>query len=228
MDKISSGCKVFDELLEGGYENDVVTTIYGPAGSGKTTACLLAAINAAKEKKVIFMDAEGGFSAVRLQQICKDDTEKVLQNLLFLKPTNFEEQKKDIEKIKKLANEKIGLIICDTISMLYRVERGEDNQGLNRELGKQLSALVELSRKKNIPIIVTSQVYSDFENRNAVHMVGGDILKYSSKCLIELQSSGSNKRAVILKKHRHLPEKQAFFEIREEGFLPAKEKFKLF
>ena len=229
MDKVSSGCGVFDELLEGGYEKDVVTTVYGPAGSGKTTVCLLAAISVAREKKVIFMDAEGGFSTTRLEQLCPGSSKGVLQNILFLRPANFEEQKADIEKIRKLATDRVGLIICDTISMLYRVERGEDNQGLNRELGKQMSLLVELARKKEIPVIVTNQVYSDFENRGSVHMVGGDILKYSSKCLIEMQNVGSNRRAVVLRKHRHLPERNAVFEIRESGFFPVKEqKFRLF
>jgi len=32
--RISSGNSVLDELLEGGFETDAITTIYGPAGSG--------------------------------------------------------------------------------------------------------------------------------------------------------------------------------------------------
>ena len=34
--KISSGIDFLDKLLEGGYDRDIVTTIYGPSGSGKT------------------------------------------------------------------------------------------------------------------------------------------------------------------------------------------------
>src|SRR3989338_3826200 len=67
MAKVSSGSGALDKLLEGGYETDVITTIYGPAGSGKTTTCLLAAVSTAtvkenKDKKVVFIDTEGGFS----------------------------------------------------------------------------------------------------------------------------------------------------------------------
>jgi len=47
-------------------------------------------------------------------------------------------------------------------------------------------------------------------------MVGGDILKYWSKCIIELKIEGKRRKA-ILKKHRSLPEKTLNFEITNKG-----------
>jgi len=47
-EKISSGSEVIDKLLDGGY-GKVVTIIYGPAASGKTTLAMLAAIQQAKQ-----------------------------------------------------------------------------------------------------------------------------------------------------------------------------------
>lgn len=45
-----------------GYESDIITTIYGPAGSGKTNFSLLAAVScASKGNKVLFIDTEGDF-----------------------------------------------------------------------------------------------------------------------------------------------------------------------
>ena len=41
MTKISTGAEFFNNFLEGGYDNDIVTTIYGPSGSGKTNLCLI-------------------------------------------------------------------------------------------------------------------------------------------------------------------------------------------
>ena len=64
---------------------------------------------------------------------------------------------------------------------------------------------------------MTNQVYSDFGKADAVKMVGGDLLKYGSKCLIELQKF-SGCRVMILRKHRSLPEgKQCKFKIVGEG-----------
>ncbi len=226
QNKLPTGTEVMDKLLEQGYDRDTITTIYGPAATGKTTMCLLASISMVKEgKKIIFIDTEGGFSVERLQQLTEEH-ENVLKNILFLKPTNFKEQMVIFGKLKDLIDDKIGLIIVDTISMLYRIEMGknkEEIQEVNRLLGQQISYLSEIARKKNVPVILTNQVYADFENKENVKMVGGDLLKYGSKCLIELKKY-KTKRKAILRKHRSLPEnKEVVFEITQTGLQPAEQ-----
>ncbi len=226
---IETGTEVIEELLGGGYESDIITTVYGPSGSGKTNIVLLAAVSAAeKGKKVIYIDTEGGFSVARLEQLTSH-SKKVMENILFLKPTKFSEQKKAFEKLNELVNKRdIGLIIVDTIAMLYRLElgRNEDVYEINRELGSQIADLSEITRKKNIPVLVANQVYSGFDNTNkeSVKMVGGDIIKYGSKCLIELQNLQNGKKRAVLKKHRSLPEgREAIFEIKENGLKIVKQ-----
>lgn len=221
MGRISSGNEVMDELLEGGFEPDVLSTIYGPAGSGKTCSCILASIEVARSgKKVIFIDTEGGFSIERLKQIAPD-YETILEQMIFFKPVNFEEQKEVFEKLKLMISDKIGLIIVDTVSMLYRVELGRsvDVYKINKELGVQLNYLCEITRKKNVPVILTNQVYSNFDGSGRVNIVGGDIIKYSSKCFIELLNLKGSLRSVILRKHRSIVgEKEIAFNIVEKGF----------
>ncbi|MBI3033416.1 DNA repair and recombination protein RadB [Candidatus Woesearchaeota archaeon] len=215
---ISSGSTVMDQLLNGGYEVDVITTIYGPAGCGKTTLCMLAAIDAAKKgKKIIFVDTESGFSIARFKQLC--DNLDLFQHIFVLKPTNFQEQMQDILKLKSLINDKIGLIIVDTIAMLYRLELGKHSEvkQVNNQLSIQLGYLTEIARKHMIPVLITNQVYSDFDERDSVRMVGGDLLQYGSKCLIELQKFRT-KRLALVKKHRSIPEgKKTIFTIKQEG-----------
>lgn len=214
---IGTGINALDKLLQGGYETDAVVTIYGPAGSGKTNIALLAAIEAIKKgKKVIYIDTEGGFSASRLKQLV-DEPKKIMDKIIFIRPVQFEEQKKAFEELKTMMHSKIGLIVVDTISMLYRMERKLGENEFNHDLGLQVGLLSEIARKNNIPSIVTSQVYTSFEN-GKLNLVGGDILKYGSKCLIELQVLNNGKRKLILKKHRSLPsEKELIYEIVEKG-----------
>ncbi len=234
--RIPTGSKILDEMLDGGYEKDVITTLYGPAGSGKTIFCLLAAITVARQKKVVYVDSEGGFSIDRLKQVSSHldlDYKKILDNIIFLKPTSFQEQKKSFEKLKEIVNEKVGLIVVDSIAMLYRLELGksEEVQDVNRELGKQIAYLTEIARKQNVPILISNQVYADFDEKDKVHIVGGDILKYGSKCLIEMQVTPSGNRRCILRKHRSIPEQKEFtFKIIEAGIAEIKESkgFKLF
>ena len=237
MDKLPTGSRILDKMLDGGYETDIITTIYGPAGSGKTNLCILCAINTARlGKKVIYVDTENNFSLERFKQICASinlNYAKILNNIVFLRPASFEEQKKTLEKLKDLINNKIGLVIIDSIAMLYRLELGknEDIYEVNRELGKQLAYLKEIASKKNIPVLVTNQVYADFEDKEKISMVGGDLLKYGSKCLIELQITPSGNRRAVLRKHRSIKEEtEITFQIVEGGILGTREGkgFKLF
>jgi DNA repair protein RadB len=234
--KISAGSYELNTFLQGGYETDIITTLYGPGGSGKSNFCIIVATSQARKgNKTIFIDTEGGFSAERFKQIhqgTKEEIEKSLQNILLLKPTSFAEQEKAFDQmLKHVKKENVSLIIIDSIAMLYRLELGEaissdDSEKIsktNRKLAKQLRALNEIARKQNIPIIITNQVYSTFTQNledktteRQVSMVGGDLLKYWSKCLIELKGY-NNKRKLILKKHRSLPVKELAFEIIRTG-----------
>ena len=44
MDKVPTGAEFLNNLLEGGYDTDIITTIFGPAGAGKTNFCILATV----------------------------------------------------------------------------------------------------------------------------------------------------------------------------------------
>ncbi len=217
MKKLSTGSKGFDDMLRGGYEQGILTTIYGPAGSGKSNFCIMAMASYKGPKKIIYIDTEGSFSIERLKQI-SPDYESVLARSLFFNPTNFEEQKALFNKLREVMDQNIGLIIFDSVAMLYRLEIGKnkDVYNVNKELGMQLSYLSEMARKKMIPVLITNQVYSDFEKKDNVKMVGGDILKYSSKCLIELKKN--HYRKAILRKHRSISDgEKIYFRIVDEG-----------
>jgi len=230
--KISTGSYDLNKWLYGGYERDTITMIAGPPGSGKTNFVVLAACSQAKKgNRVIFIDTEGGFSVDRVKQIAGENFEEILKNIFILKPTNFEEQKESINTLReKIKKESASLIIVDGMAMLYRLElgdsRGDDEQirNTNREVAKQMRDLAEIARKQEIPIIITNQVYTRFipeedlrkGDEREVNIVGGDLFKYWSKCIIELSNDNKKRRAFLLK-HRYLPQKDIFFEIRNQG-----------
>ncbi len=232
--KIMTGSYDLNKWLDGGYEKDIITLLYGPYASGKSNFVILTACHQAKKnKKIIFIDTEGSFSIDRVNQITGGIPEFVLNNIMILKPTNFQEQKnsffKLLREIKQSKN--IGLVIVDSMTMLYRLEladarkKGIDEvKKVNNDLAGQMRALYEIARKNEIPILITSQVYNEFLSEEdwlsgkeaEIKVVGGDILKYYSKCMIELQNKNGKKKAII-RKHRSLPEKELSFEIVNEG-----------
>ncbi|MEK6918015.1 MAG: DNA repair and recombination protein RadB [Nanoarchaeota archaeon] len=234
-EKISAGSYDLNTWLYGGYESEVITMIAGSPGSGKTNFAMLAACSQAKKNnKVIFIDTEGGFSSERVKQIVGENYKDIISNILLLEPKSFDEQKKIFEKLlEKVKKEDVGLIVVDSMAMLYRLELGdaikkkddgEFIRNVNRILAEQMKLLSLIARTQQIPVIITNQVYKDFQNEEdfkskkeaETHIVGGDLFKYWCKCIIELKHEGGKRKAILLK-HRSLPEKEMVFEIKNKG-----------
>jgi DNA repair protein RadB len=211
--KVSSGSEVMDELLNGGFEPAVITTIFGGAASGKTNICLLFA--ASMKEKVIWVDTEGSFSVERFKQITDEER---IHNITFLKPTSFTEQHDVISKLNKDFPSNVGAIIVDTATMLYRTELSvNDVREMNDKLVYQYRLLLEIARKKEIPVICTAQVYSDVTEKDKINVVGGTIVRNISQCLVELKKN-NGLRTAIIKKHRSIEEnKKIQFRIVQEG-----------
>lgn len=205
--------KDLDGILGGGLLPGNITHVYGPPASGKTNMALLATRNAAKRGKVIFIDSEGGFSIERLKQISGEDFDSILKNLLLIEPTDYDEQKVAIKKLEELVPKtRAKLVIVDSIAVLYRLEEEKDV----KVLGRQIAQLLRIARKFRIPVLVTNQVYTDINTQEIVP-IGGDILRYWSKIVLEMEDKGGN-RCAVLRKHKHLPEgARVYFSITQSG-----------
>jgi DNA repair protein RadB len=232
--KISTGSYDLNKWLYGGYEKGIITMIVGPPGSGKTNFMILSACSQIKKgNKVIFIDTEGGFSSERVKQIIGENYKDFLKDILLLEPTSFEEQEKYISQLSdKMKKEHSNLIIIDGMAMLYRLKLGDalnekDSNSIkevNRKIAKQMKNLSEISRKQNISVIITNQVYNSFISKEEwekglkkeIHIVGGDLFKYLSKCIIELKNDKGKRKAILLK-HRYLENKILNFEIKDKG-----------
>src|SRR5438445_12961007 len=198
--RVPLGAKAVDDRLGGGFEGGCITLLVGEAGSGKTNLCLQLARNVVRAgKKVIYIDTEG-VSMERLEQMCGDDFEVVAKNILFSEPYSFDEQEVLIEKAVKLANSKseVGLIVIDSITMHYRLTmrdetRREERYGLTRQIAK----LLRVSRERGIPVVVTSQVYTDIDT-GAYMPLGGHMLSHNAQTIVRCERSGLSTRAAVL------------------------------
>jgi len=202
-----------DRLLGGGLEPGVLTHVYGPPASGKTNLALLASVSASKKGRVIYIDPEGGFSVERIKQIAGADFTKILNKILLIKPTSFDEQKVAVDKTEEIVSKgDVSLVVVDSIAMLYRIEEDRDI----RALGRVMAKLLRIARKYELPVLMTNQVYCDIETK-AIVPVGGEINRYWCKDMLELVYD-NGRRTAVLRRHRHQPEGlRAEFTITEKG-----------
>lgn len=191
-------------------ENGLITLVYGPAASGKTTIALEAILNYSKKGRVLLIDSENGFSIDRLKQI-EPDCNEFLDNIVVLNVKNFSEQVQTFDNLETMM--KVGnfeIIIIDTMGMQYRYALQEKGyKYVNEKILIGLTKLRNLAFKHDIPILILNQIYTKPDGENVG--VGGNLVKNFGKYLIELKNNP--RRAILLKPF----EKIIYFEINNSG-----------
>jgi DNA repair protein RadB len=161
--KIPTGCPSLDTLLRGGFGRGEVTLVYGEAGTGKTTTVIQVATSAARMGlKVLYIDSDHSFTHQRFQQIARDESQAASELIMIFLPETFAEQRVLIESFQNYITPRVGLVIVDSMSSLYRAafSNAESIFTLNRDLSRQLAYMGELSASTGISCIVTSQVHA--------------------------------------------------------------------
>ena len=86
-----------------------------------------------------------------------------------------------------------------------------------------MGVLSKIARQYDIAVILTNQIYNAFddEGNNDVKAVGGTILQYWSKVILQLERGEEiNQRIATLIRHRSIPEgKKATFSITSQGII---------
>jgi DNA repair protein RadB len=224
MDKIIELPEPMKALVRG-LEPKALTSFYGAPGTGKTNMCLLATTECArKNRKVIYVDTEGGFSFERLKQL-NPDLDNVLDKIEIVEPRDFGEQAR---LSRSLMEREAKLRIIDSIAALYRLEYSDPKPNsksvleANRELSKQLSILSNVAREKNIPVLITTHTFRNWDTKEN-DVIGGDSVKYWSKAIVFFEKTGrTSERKATLVKHRYLPEGgDVKFMLINEGIKPS-------
>ena len=142
-DKLDTGIDTLNEFLGRGYDKGIITTIYGPGGSGKTNLAMFCMISVVRSgKKAIYIHDRGNFPVQRLMQLEKDYKE-LLDNVLLFRITSFDEQINIFRRLRNMIDDKIGIIIVDSFTALYRLCLADkkDIGKINKELINQINGI---------------------------------------------------------------------------------------
>jgi DNA repair and recombination protein RadB len=222
---VPTGCNSLDKLLKGGLPAEGVSLIYGEAETGKTAIAIQCAVNSARKGyKTIFVDTDGTFSSRRFSQIAHYDYEEIAPSIIIASPLTFREQALIIDNLEEYLSRKIGLIVFDTVTSLYRVELGtsEQNFALNRELNRQVAYLAQITKTHRTAILISSQVRSvRVKDQIVLEPVAERVLKFWSDVVIHFEKTG--KTGVIKAIFERMPWRKSstscFFKIDKTGII---------
>ena len=229
---LTSGSKLLDELLGGGFESQAIIELFGEFGSGKTQIAhqLCVIVQLPKEKggmngEAFYIDTENTFRPERIVQMAEAyelDPDKVLSKIHVARAYNSNHQMLLVDKVKEYSKDfPARLLIVDSLTAHFRAEyvgRGAlaDRQ---QKLNKHMHDLLRWSDLNNGVVCVTNQVAAkpDAFFGDPTRPIGGHIVGHTATFRIYLRKSKGPKRIARLIDSPHLPEGEAVFTISEIG-----------
>ncbi|XP_017598559.1 PREDICTED: DNA repair protein RAD51 homolog 4 isoform X2 [Corvus brachyrhynchos] len=165
-----------DQLLDSGLYTGEVTELMGAPGSGKTQVCLgiAASVSLGLKQHVLFLDSTGGFTASRLYQMLRAQTEdeeeqlEALQRIQVVRVFSIYELLSALQELRDRLSQQVvssmgplKMMVLDSVSaVIYPLLGGRQSEGL--ALMMQLSReLKTLAREFSLAVVVTNQVTRD-------------------------------------------------------------------
>ena len=202
--RFPTGCKILDNILDGGIEAGVITQVYGPPGSGKTQLCHTLCVMLPSNYNAIYIDTEGSFRPERIQAIANArcfDSKHILQRILVTKALDIKQLESRIEATcsKIDSDNKIKLLIVDSIIYHYRAEcagRSKLPEKIQR-LNKYMHLLLKTASSEAVAVVVINhQTQSSVDGaHNRLVPLGGNAMSYASKYRIHFDYRGGYRSA---------------------------------
>ncbi|MHA1466070.1 MAG: AAA family ATPase [Candidatus Heimdallarchaeaceae archaeon] len=214
-EKIRTGSKALDNLLQGGVPTGCFVELYGAPQSGKTQMCYSLAANTllpedfgGLDSGVIWLDTEGSFSSQRLKQVISYfeytyniPKGKLNTNRFMVAATRtlaqIEQAVKEAGKI--IPKNKVKLLIVDSLMDPFRSEYGGLGELASRQkhLNKFLS-LMRIAEAYDLAVVYTNQVMANPDPfataMDKVQPVGGFVLGHASDIRLWLRRATSKIR----------------------------------
>ena len=191
IEAISTGCLSLNTSIGvGGIPRGMITTMYGPEGSGKTTIALNTGKQVANAGgKVLYIDVENLLNTSLLKAVLGEDTNT--DNFVILTPSSAEDA--FIMAEKGIESEEFELVVIDSIGAMAsrkekEIEFDKDTMGiLPRIVARFIKRNVYDIRTKNVAVLILNQVRDNVgAYRGGFKMPGGHQLMHESTVIISL------------------------------------------
>jgi len=228
---------LLDNLVGGGLPPKSSMLLWGEYGAGKTQICFTMAVEC--PDAIIYIDTEGSFRVSRVKQICEErgyDWNEVKKKIILFQPQSWVEQLQILYSFPSPAdvyNGKIGLIIIDSVTNLFRgIEfAGRKTLTEKQPILREFSLVMKkLAKMFNAAFIFTTQIYESpntmagLPSWTSHKPVGGASLLHQPTFVIFLRRvPSSNARIARLKDSTHTEMCEVPFLLTARGVDPIPE-----
>jgi len=232
---ITTGCRDFDKILEGGIETGSITELFGEFRTGKTQLCHNVAVSGqltfdqgGAEGYSMYIDTEGTFRPQRIVSIAQRfmlNGSDVLDNIAYARAYNSDHQ---IELLSAagsiMATKRFAVIIVDSAIALYRTDytgRGE-LAPRQQHLGKFLRVLQGLCDEFGVAAVITNHVTAQVDGGSSFvtdpkKPVGGNVMAHASTTRLYFRKGRGINRICKIYDSPNLPASECSFSISEAG-----------
>ncbi|MEM2001537.1 MAG: DNA repair and recombination protein RadA [Candidatus Methanomethylicaceae archaeon] len=218
MQRLTTGSKNIDRLLEGGLEPGI-TELIGAYGTGKTQLCLqlcvtvqLTANSGGLNGSAFYIDTEDTFKPERLLQIVKRfgvEDDRLLDGVYCFRAINSDHQFEGLrEAVRYIKEKSVKLLIVDSLTSHFRSEYpGRENLVLRQQrLNSFMHALQRLVSIYDVIVVVTNQVLDVPEvipGARPARPVGGNIVAHGSTFRLWLERAKGMTRVTCIDSPKH-------------------------
>jgi len=238
---LTTGCKDFDTLLQGGIETGSITELFGEFRTGKTqlahtlcVTCQLPLDQGGGEGKALYIDTEGNFRPERLLAIAeryKLDGNVVLDNVAVARAYNSDHQcQLLVQASAMMAESRFALLVVDSATALYRTDFSgrQELSARQMHLARFLRSLQRLADEFGVAVVITNQVVATVDGSAVFQAdprkpIGGNIMAHASTTRLYLKKAAGENRICKVYDSPCLPEAECKFSILADGIGDAKD-----
>lgn len=228
---ISTGIDALDEVIEGGWQEEAVISIYGDSSTGKTQLCMLSLVEAVRQtnEDAIYIETEKDrYRPQRIESICNGyediDYETAKDKIHRVKAHGLDKQRSAYDAV---ANEfeEVSIVVVDSLVAQIRLsDQFQDRSDYGKRsnlVGNHLKAIEDMSKSLRCPALFTNQIYEVPDSggpyqKTEVRQYGGLKIQYVAQysvfmeeghadsylCNVEAHpSTGDSKVNIIIKEH---------------------------
>ena len=229
---ITTGIDKLDEVIEGGWEQESVVSIYGDSSTGKTQLCMQALVEGVRQTELdaIYIETEKNrFRPERIENICKGyddvDYEEVKSKIHRVKAYDLEKQLSSYGKVSNTFPE-VSIVVVDSLVAQFRLsDEFTDRSDYGKrgvEMSRHLKGMERMAEQLSCPVLFTNQIYEVPDSNGPyqsiqVRQYGGKKIQYVAQYSVFMEEGRGDKFKCNVEAHPSSGDSVIEIEIKEDG-----------